>query len=152
MAQKKQQTRHVTEVAGIILLGFAIFLMWCLINYDPRDPSFGTGVSAIPKDLWKRGGRLGSYLASLLFLALTCAAQPAAEGHRELPALPGWGNRDADPVRASLAGEAGALLLARDELVQGVRRLGLGGAAALGLRRVSAGPDDLARRARRVPS
>lgn len=74
MAQKKQRTRHVTEVAGIILLGFAIFLMWCLINYDPRDPSFGTGVSAIPKDLWKRGGRLGSYLASLLFLAMGLGA------------------------------------------------------------------------------
>lgn len=70
MAQKKKQTRHVAEVTGILLLGFAVFLMWCLINYDPRDPSFETGVSAIPKDLWKRGGRLGSYLASFLFQSM----------------------------------------------------------------------------------
>jgi DNA segregation ATPase FtsK/SpoIIIE, S-DNA-T family len=74
MAQKKKQTRHIAEVAGIMLLGFAVFLMWCLINYDPRDPSFETGVSAIPKDLWKRGGRLGSYLASLLFQAMGLGA------------------------------------------------------------------------------
>ena len=74
MAQKKKQTRHIAEVTGIMLLGFAIFLMWCLINYDPRDPSFETGVSAIPKDLWKRGGRLGSYLASFLFQAMGLGA------------------------------------------------------------------------------
>ena len=66
MAQKKT-TRHIAEVAGIMLLGFAVFLMWCLINYDPRDPSFETAVSAIPKDLWKRGGRLGAWMASFLF-------------------------------------------------------------------------------------
>ncbi|MBN2107501.1 MAG: DNA translocase FtsK 4TM domain-containing protein [Deltaproteobacteria bacterium] len=74
MAQKKKQTRHIAEVTGIMLLGFAIFLMWCLINYDPRDPSFETGVSAIPQDLWKRGGRLGSYLASFLFQAMGLGA------------------------------------------------------------------------------
>ncbi len=74
MAQKKKQTRHIAEIAGIMLLGFAIFLMWCLINYDPRDPSFETGVSAIPKDLWKRGGSLGSYLASFLFQAMGLGA------------------------------------------------------------------------------
>ena len=57
-----------------MLLGFAVFLMWCLINYDPRDPSFETGVSAIPKDLWKRGGRLGSSMASLLFQTMGIGA------------------------------------------------------------------------------
>jgi len=74
MAQKKQQTRHIAEVAGIMLLGFAIFLMWCLINYDPHDPSFETGVSAIPKDLWKRGGLLGSWLASMLLQTMGIGA------------------------------------------------------------------------------
>jgi S-DNA-T family DNA segregation ATPase FtsK/SpoIIIE len=74
MAQKKKETRHIAEVTGIMLLGFSVFLMWCLINYDPGDPSFQTGVSAIPKDLWKRGGRLGSYLASFLFQAMGLGA------------------------------------------------------------------------------
>jgi hypothetical protein len=60
MAQKKQPNRHTAEITGILLLGFAVFLMWCLISYGPRDPSFETGVSAIPKDLWKRGGRVGA--------------------------------------------------------------------------------------------
>ena len=74
MAQKKEKTRHIAEVAGIMFLGFAVFMMWCLINYDPRDPSFETGVSAIPKDLWKRGGLLGSYMASFLFQSMGLGA------------------------------------------------------------------------------
>jgi DNA segregation ATPase FtsK/SpoIIIE, S-DNA-T family len=74
MAQKKKQTRHIAEVTGIMLLGFAVFLMWCLISYDPHDPSFETGVSAIPKDLWKRGGLLGSWLASMLFQTMGIGA------------------------------------------------------------------------------
>ena len=79
MAKKKQPNRHIAEITGILLLGFAVFLMWCLISYDPRDPSFGTGVSSIPKDLWKRGGRAGAYMASLLFgtMGLGAFAVPA---------------------------------------------------------------------------
>ncbi len=74
MAQKKQQTRHIAEVTGIMLLGFAIFLMWCLINYDPRDPSWGTGASVYPKGAFIRGGRLGSSMASFLFQAMGLGA------------------------------------------------------------------------------
>ena len=74
MAQKKQQTRHIAEVAGIMLLGFAIFLMWCLINYDPRDPSWGTGASVYPKGALIRGGRLGSSMANFLFQAMGLGA------------------------------------------------------------------------------
>ena len=74
MVQKKQPSRHTAEITGILLLGFAVFLMWCLISYDPRDPSFETGVSAIPKDLWKRGGRLGAWMASVLFTTMGIGA------------------------------------------------------------------------------
>jgi DNA segregation ATPase FtsK/SpoIIIE, S-DNA-T family len=79
MAQKKEKNRHTAEVVGIMLLGSAIFLMWSLISYDPMDPSFLTGVSDVPKDLWKRGGRLGAWMASVLFptLGLGAFAVPA---------------------------------------------------------------------------
>lgn len=70
MASKKDKKRQPAEIIGIVLIGFSIFLMWCLLNYDPRDPSFETGVSAIPRDLWKRGGLLGSHMSSFLFQAL----------------------------------------------------------------------------------
>ena len=80
MASKKNNKKQAVEVAGIILIGFSIFLLWCLINYDPRDPSFETGVSAIPRDLWKRGGLFGSYMASFLFqvMGLGAFVVPAA--------------------------------------------------------------------------
>ncbi|MCX8044355.1 MAG: DNA translocase FtsK 4TM domain-containing protein [Desulfobacterota bacterium] len=74
MATKKSSTRQSFEVAGIILTGFAVFLTWCLITYDPRDPSFETGLTTIPKDLWKRGGLFGSYMSSFLFQTLGIGA------------------------------------------------------------------------------
>jgi len=74
MAAKKSSTRKSFEVSGIILIGFAVFLTWCLISYDPRDPSFETGWTAIPRDLWKRGGLFGSYMSSFLFQALGLGA------------------------------------------------------------------------------
>ena len=61
--------------------------------------------------------------------------QPPPDGHRELHPLPGRRHRHSDPVWASLAGEAGALLLARHGLLPGVRRGGLVGPAARGDRR-----------------
>jgi S-DNA-T family DNA segregation ATPase FtsK/SpoIIIE len=74
MASRKNNKTQSFEVIGIILIGFAVFLMWCLLNYNPRDPSFETGMSTIPKDLWKRGGLFGSYLSSFLFQAMGLGA------------------------------------------------------------------------------
>lgn len=74
MGAKKSSAGRPFEVAGIILLGFALFLTWCLVNYDPRDPSFETGLTTIPRDLWKRGGLFGSYMSSFLFQAMGLGA------------------------------------------------------------------------------
>ena len=74
MGAKRSSVRRSSEVAGIILLGFALFLTWCLVNYDPRDPSFETGLTTIPRDLWKRGGLFGSYISSFLLQAMGLGA------------------------------------------------------------------------------
>lgn len=74
MASRKNNKSQSREVIGIILIGFSIFLMWCLLNYNPRDPSFETGMTKIPKDLWKRGGLFGSYMSSFLFQAMGLGA------------------------------------------------------------------------------
>jgi len=74
MASRKNNKSQALEVIGIILIGFSIFLMWCLLNYNPRDPSFETGMSMLPKDLWKRGGLFGSYMSSFLFQAMGLGA------------------------------------------------------------------------------
>src|SRR6266702_7621512 len=71
------------------------------------------------------------------------SSQPAADRHPELLPLPRRRNCHANPLRPSLAGKACALLLARDELLQGVRRLGLVRAPAFGFRRRTADRHDL---------
>lgn len=74
MATKKNSQNPAIEVAGIILIGFAIFLSCCLITYNPDDPSFLTGYSQVPEKISNLGGLVGSYLSSWLFQMLGLAA------------------------------------------------------------------------------
>ena len=55
------------EIAGIILIGFSIFAVCCLITYDSHDPSFFMGYSRMPVKIQNWGGIIGSYISSWLF-------------------------------------------------------------------------------------
>jgi len=82
MAARKAQKRLGLEVAGIIVLGLAVFLLCCLITYHPDDPSFETGYARTPPQIFNCGKLLGAYLASFLFqiLGLGAFAVPVALG------------------------------------------------------------------------
>jgi len=73
MASKKNLQNPAIEVAGIILIGFAIFLSCCLLTYYPDDPSFSTGYSQLPEKISNLGGLVGSYVSSWLFQMLGLA-------------------------------------------------------------------------------
>lgn len=66
MASKKVQKNLAVEITGIILAGFSLFLVCCLISFNPEDPSFVTGYSTLPGNIQNWGGVAGSYLSSLL--------------------------------------------------------------------------------------
>ena len=55
------------ELAGIILIGFAIFTLCGLITHSQSDPSFFTGYSRIPPKIHNWGGIIGAYLSAWLF-------------------------------------------------------------------------------------
>jgi S-DNA-T family DNA segregation ATPase FtsK/SpoIIIE len=74
MASKKNLQNPAIEVAGIVLIGFAIFLSCCLLTYYPDDPSFSTGYSQLPEKISNLGGLVGSYVSSWLFQMLGLAA------------------------------------------------------------------------------
>lgn len=80
MASKKSVKNPVPEVAGIILLGFSIFLFCCLLTYYPDDPSLTTGYSRLPEKISNMGGLVGAYGSSWLFhmLGLGAYLVPAA--------------------------------------------------------------------------
>ena len=73
MASKKNLQNPAIEVAGIVLIGFSIFLSCCLLTYYPDDPSFSTGYSQLPEKISNLGGLVGSYVSSWLFLVLGLA-------------------------------------------------------------------------------
>ncbi len=52
-------------MAGIIFLGFAIFLLMALLSYSPRDPSLNHTVSGTV-EIANLGGRIGALTADLL--------------------------------------------------------------------------------------
>jgi len=66
-SKKKEKTSHWIEVVGIVLIGFSVFVMCCLISYNPADPSFETGISGTPPYIHNWGKQVGAYLSSLLF-------------------------------------------------------------------------------------
>jgi len=74
MASKKIVKNPAVEVAGIILIGFSIFLICCLLTYYPNDPSFTTGYSQVPEKISNLGGLVGAYTASWLFQMLGLGA------------------------------------------------------------------------------
>jgi S-DNA-T family DNA segregation ATPase FtsK/SpoIIIE len=74
MASKKKDKNLTFEVAGIILIGFCVFLTCCLVTYHPDDPSFATGYSSIPENINNWGGLLGSYMSSWFFQVLGVGA------------------------------------------------------------------------------
>ncbi len=67
MAAAKKHPYLWREIAGIILIGFSIFTVCCLITYDSRDPSFFMGYSRMPVKIQNWGGVIGSYISSWLF-------------------------------------------------------------------------------------
>ncbi len=60
---KRQEWK--AEMAGIIFLGFAIFLLMALLSYSPRDPSLNHTVSGAV-EIANLGGRIGALTADLL--------------------------------------------------------------------------------------
>jgi len=67
MAAAKKHPYPWREIAGIILIGFSIFTVCCLITYDSHDPSFFMGYSRMPVKIQNWGGIIGSYISSWLF-------------------------------------------------------------------------------------
>ncbi len=67
MASKKNLQNPAIEVAGIVLIGFAIFLSCCLLTYYPDDPSFSTGYSQLPEKISNLGGLVGVICVKLAF-------------------------------------------------------------------------------------
>jgi S-DNA-T family DNA segregation ATPase FtsK/SpoIIIE len=60
---KRQEWK--AEMAGIIFLGFAIFLLMTLLSYSPRDPSLNHTVNGTV-EIANLGGRIGALTADLL--------------------------------------------------------------------------------------
>jgi S-DNA-T family DNA segregation ATPase FtsK/SpoIIIE len=67
MAAAKKHPYLWREIAGIILIGFSVFTICCLITYDSHDPSFFRGYSRMPVKIQNWGGVIGSYISSWLF-------------------------------------------------------------------------------------
>ena len=60
---KRQEWK--VEMAGILFLGCAIFLLMVLLSYSPRDPSLNHTISG-NVDIANLGGRIGAFTADLL--------------------------------------------------------------------------------------
>lgn len=67
MASKKKTKNFIIEIAGIILIGFSVFMICCLISYHPDDPSFETGLSSYPAEIHNWGKSIGAWISSFLF-------------------------------------------------------------------------------------
>ena len=60
------------EYLAVILAAIALFLLVCLLSYDPRDPSFNVATSRV--QVSNLGGLTGSYLADALVQILGISA------------------------------------------------------------------------------
>ncbi|MCX7704657.1 MAG: DNA translocase FtsK [bacterium] len=61
--------RNTSRVAGIILLGLALFTLFTLLSYNPYDPcfnfcQFGYPVNEVPVNF---SGRFGAYISAIMF-------------------------------------------------------------------------------------
>lgn len=54
------------DFTGFVVLSFAIFLMICLVSYDPKDPSLNTTVLSKDYPITNYGGIVGSYAADFM--------------------------------------------------------------------------------------
>lgn len=54
------------DFTGFVVLSFAIFLMICLVSYDPKDPSLNTTVLSHDYPISNYGGIIGSYCADFM--------------------------------------------------------------------------------------
>ncbi len=61
------------EIISTLILGFAVFLLICLVSYSPNDPSWNTVTSA-GKQISNFGGRLGAIVADLLIQSFGLAS------------------------------------------------------------------------------
>ncbi len=69
MASSKKHPYLWREIAGIILIGFSIFVVCCLITYNSDDQSLFKGYSSFhrPAKIHNWGGIIGSSISSCLF-------------------------------------------------------------------------------------
>jgi hypothetical protein len=51
---------------GLYAFPFAVFLLICLISYDPKDPSLNTKILSNDYTIENYGGIIGSYLADFM--------------------------------------------------------------------------------------
>jgi S-DNA-T family DNA segregation ATPase FtsK/SpoIIIE len=68
MKNETKDLRKTKEIAGVVLIAVALFLLVCLVSYSPSDPSFTHFVSGeAPIGNW--GGFVGAYLSDSLLKA-----------------------------------------------------------------------------------
>ncbi|TFG38373.1 MAG: DNA translocase FtsK, partial [Syntrophobacterales bacterium] len=65
MKKEKKDYKRSKEIAGVILIAVALFLLLCLVSYSPSDPSFTHYVSGDAK-IGNYGGFIGAYLSDSL--------------------------------------------------------------------------------------
>lgn len=63
--EEKKDFRRTKEIAGVVLIAVAIFLLVCLVSYSPSDPSFTHFVSG-KAPVGNSGGCVGAYLSDSL--------------------------------------------------------------------------------------
>ncbi len=69
MIEKSPSQKRISEIAGLICLAVALFLILALLSYHPLDPSFTRYVpETVPLHNWT--GEAGSYAADTLFRLL----------------------------------------------------------------------------------
>jgi len=87
---KTKKTRHpnLSEVAGVLLICLAVFILISLIGFDARDPSWAS-VSSAAQKTHNYGGKIGAWLADTLlqvlgFTAFLLAFMMAALGGKAI--------------------------------------------------------------------
>lgn len=73
MSEKRMAPERLREMAGILLLALAVFLLVCLLSYHPSDPSFVRSVAG-PVGIHNLCGSVGSYCADAFVRFLGVAA------------------------------------------------------------------------------
>ncbi len=63
----------VREIAGLVSMGWGIFLFLCLYSFHPQDPSFNLYHPLSPQ-IHNLGGVIGAYLSDILWQSFGCAS------------------------------------------------------------------------------